>query len=190
MIILILFDTDDLGLFSETKVQMGITTPVLRKYELIPLSVRNIPNRRRNSEIRKCIDKADLLAIATGSYTFMRRWAHFAMVYGFIKNLPMMALSDVNMDTGWSREIRPGPNPFNRVRWNIYNGTIRLYSLDSFLEVVWRLKATIPKQSVRYRLKGKEGYLDEIAPMYDWVLDDPNTNFPAWVRKSIWLAGL
>ena len=190
MVILFLFDTEDMGIFAETRVQIGVTTPVLKNYKFVPLSVRNIPNRRRNSVIREYIDKTDLLAIVVGTYTFMRPWSHYAMVYGFTKNRPMMAISEANINDGWSKDITAGPNPFNRVRWNIYDGKIRLYALDSFLEVVWRLKTVLPRQSVRYRLKGVEGYLNEIAPMYDWVLDDANKNFPAWVRKSIWLAGL
>jgi hypothetical protein len=190
VIILFLFDTEDMGILAETRVQIGVTTPVLKNYKFMPLSVRKIPSRRRNLVIREYIDKTDLLAIVVGTYTFMRPSSHYAMVYGFTKNRPMMAISEANINDGWSKDITAGPNPFTRLRWNIHDGKISLYALDSFLEVVWRLKTVVPRQSVRYRLKGVKGYLNEIAPMYDWVLDDANKNFPAWVRKSIWLAGL
>ncbi|QSO53621.1 hypothetical protein JZ785_07195 [Alicyclobacillus curvatus] len=190
MIVVSFFDIDDLGVLPEARIQTGVETPIRANYRLVPVSVRNIPRWRRKSAIKAYIDEADLIVMGTGTYTFMRSWAHFAMVYGFTKNRPMMAISDANMNSGWSREITGGPNPFTRIRWNIDKGEIRLYALDAVFEVVWRFKTAVPKQSVHYRLKGTEGTLEQIAPMYDYVLDDASANFPAWMKRAIWLAGL
>lgn len=62
--------------------------------------------------------------------------------------------------------------------------------MDPMLDVVWRFRINIPRNFVHYRLEGTTLLLDEIAPMYDRIYDAVNRNFPEWIEKSIWLAGL
>jgi hypothetical protein len=190
VIMLVLYDTDDLGIFAQTRIEFGFGQPVMKNFNILPLNVRTVPVRKRQQVIRGCIDKTDFIAFGVGTYTFMRHWAHFAMIYGFTKNRPMLAGSSVNIRDGWSQEITAGPSPFTRPKWEIVGPNIRLYTLDPVFEVVWQFRRSIPQDSVRYRLEGKTGLFEEIAPMYDWVYDNPNANAFAWVEKSIWLAGL
>lgn len=190
MVILFLYDLDDMGVFAQSRVKSGVTAPILQQYQFIPLSVRKLSPRRRMSTIRRFIDKTDLLAIVTGTYTFMRPWAIQAAVYGFSKNRPMMAINEVNIYEGWSNELENAPSPFVRVQWVVRGHDIQLNALDNVFEVFWRPQAVVPSATVHYRLHGQNGLLDEIAPRYDWALDDANRNFPKWVQRSVELAGL
>lgn len=190
MVILAIYDTDDMGVFAQTRIELGFREPVMKNLDVVPLNVCSVPARKRNQVIRQYIDKTDFIALGVGTYTFMRRWAHFAMVYGFTKNRPMLATNSVNVPDGWSRDITSGPNPFSRAKWEIVGSHIRLYTLDPLVEVVWKLQRSIPRNSVHYRIEGASGLFDEIAPMYDWVYDNVNVNAFSWIEKSIWLAGL
>jgi hypothetical protein len=190
VIILFPYDTEDLDTLARVKVQSGLATPVLKNYEYIPLNVRDIPVRKRQRVLREYIDKTDFFALVSGTYTFMRPWCHNAMVYAFLKNRPLMDVDTALIRDGWDNELVEGPNPFAEVRWSIKGQSIELFTLDPVLEVVWRKKASIPRKSVRYRLSGKTGYLDKVGPRYEWTKDRADRNFPKWVRKSIWLAGL
>lgn len=190
MVILFPYDTDDLNTLAREKVRAGISTPILKNYQYIPLNVRDIPSRNRNKVLREYIDKTDFFALVSGTYTFMRPWCHNSMVYAFSKNRPLLDVDTALISDGWDNELTEGPNPFSRIRWVIKDPFIELYVLDSVLEVVWRKKAQIPRRTVRYRFTGERGLLDDVAPRVEWTRDRADLFLPQWLKRSIWLAGL
>lgn len=190
MNILFPYDTDDLGIFAETKVAIGTSTPILRNYNYTPLPVRKIPPRKRNRVLREYIDKTDVFALVSGTWTFMRPWCHFSMAYAFTRNRPLMDIDTTFIRDGWDNELTSGPNPFSRVRWTIQGPTVQVYTADPIFEVTWRKRASLARTSVRYRLQGDDGFVDEVAPRYEWTRDNADQNFSQWLERSIWLAGL
>lgn len=189
MIILFPYDTDDLSTLAQVKVTAGLSTPVLNNYDYIPLSVRTIPPRKRIPVLREYIDRTDFFALVCGTYTFMRPWSHFAMVYAISKNYPLMDIDTTFIRDGWDNELTQGPNPFLRVRYAIEGARVNIYVVDSLLEVVWRQRLSLPRSRVTYRFYGKSGFMDEVAPRHEWAAENANVNFPRWVEESLYLAG-
>lgn len=190
MVFLALYDSNDFGLFPMTRLALAFSAPVMKEIEIVRLDLKNIPKRRQFQVIREDIDKTDFIAMGVGTYTFMRPWAHFATIYGFTQNRPMLAANEVPLQTGWEVEMTTGPSPFSRVQWRIQGRDIGLYSLDNVFEVKWALKKVIPRNSVHYRLDGDVGLVEEIAPMYNWDPASVNRNLFKWIERSVWLAGL
>jgi hypothetical protein len=190
MVNLAIYDVDDLGLFPRTRLEAGFSEPVLKNFTIRQLDVRKVPRRNRIQVIRDYIDKTDFISFGVGSYTFMRPWARFALMYGFSKNRPMYSANSAYVPDGWSHEITRGPNPASRIKWEVHGPDIRLYSLDTVFEVVWQFKRSVPRSSVHYRLTGETGTLEDICPMHDWVYDNVEQNVFDWIKRSMWLAGL
>lgn len=190
MVFLALYDAGDFGLFPHSRIAQAFSAPAMKEIEIVRLDLQKIPSRKRIEVIRENIDRTDFIAMGVGTYTFMHSWAHFAGIYGFTKNRPMLAASEVPLHTGWEVEMTEGPNPFSRVQWRIHGREIGLYSLDNVFEVIWTLKRTTPRNSVHYRLEGEVGFVEEVAPMYRWDPTSVNRNLFKWIERSLWLAGL
>lgn len=190
MVILFPYDTDDLSTLAPAKVMGGLSTPILKNYDYLPLAVRKIPARKRITVLREYIDRTDFLGLVTGTYTFMRPWCHFAMVYAISKNQPLMDIDTTFISDGWDNELTSGPNAFKRVRYVIEQSMVNFYVVDSFLEVVWRKRLSLPRKQVKYRFYGKSGFMDEVAPRHEWTADRADRYFPDWVKESIYLSGI
>lgn len=189
MQILFLYDTNDLGLFPESRVGVGIQTPILREYSFAAVEVNKIPRAKRSQTIRESIDEAEVLAIVIGSFTFQRLWAREAILYGFTRTKPMMGIDQSNLNDGWSTEITTGPPPFDYLKWTMQGKWLTLSELDPYLDTIWTQRLTLPRASVHYKLETPSGQLSDIFLTHDWVLDDVNRNFPQWVETAMYDAG-
>ena len=189
MVILFPYDTDDLDTLAEVKVQSGLNTPILKNYDYIPLPVRKIPARKRIPVLRQYIDRTDFLGLVSGTYTFMRPWAFFTMVYSISKNRPLMDIDTTFVRDGWDNELTSGPNPFTRVRYAIERSRVNFYTVDSVLEVVWRKRLSLPRSQVTYRFEGKSGFMNEVGLRHVWTEDRADQYFPLWVEEALYLAG-
>ena len=178
-----------MGLFAETRVRIGLSTPVLEQYDYLALSVRDIPERQRLQTIHRSIRRADLVVIVIGTYTFQKPWAYDAIVYAVKEDKALGCIDQTNIYDGWSSEITTGPSPLTYTKWAIHEGKLALYTLNPYLDVLWTKRLTVPHNAVHYRFPSQTGLLGDIFPCYDWVFENGARNLPQWIATWLHNAG-
>lgn len=189
MKILFLYQVADYGIFGDSKIRSLLSAPVLRKYDMIPVSVGQLRPSERIPKIKKFIDRADFVTIGQGTYTFMRRWAREGGIYSFQQNKPMMSIDSGGINEGWSVESVAGPSPFFYLKWQKNGEKITVLNSSFIFDHFWHQHISVPISSVNYRLDGVEGVFDEFAPTFHWVDENGPKNFPHWVETALYLAG-
>jgi len=187
--VLFLYQVDDYGIFGDSKIRTLLSSPILRRYEFVPISVGQLRPTERLTTIKKWIDRADVLTIGQATYTFMRVWAREGGIYGFTQNKPMFSIDSGGINEGWSVESIVGPSPFLYLKWQRKNSELTVFNSSYIFDRIWIKRLTVPMRSVSYRLEGKHGVFDEFAPVFGWVDENGAKNFPYWVEAAMYLAG-
>lgn len=188
MLILFLYKVEDYGIFGDSKIRTLLSSPVLKNYEFVPISVGKIPPSKRFHVIKSWIDKADIVTIGQGTFAFMQRWARESGIYGFTRNLPMLSIDSGGINDAWSLESVAGPSPFVYLKWRRRGKDIDIYNSSYIFDQFWIKTGSVPLNSVSYRLEGKEGLFEEFAPTFGWVDENGPDNFPYWVDEALRLA--
>lgn len=176
-------------MFGDSRIRTFLSSPILKKYEFIPIAVEEIRPSTRLMALKRLIEKADVVVIGLGGYTYIRRWVRQCAMCGFKHNKPMLTMDVVEINEGWSMESLVSPSPFQYLKWAKREKNVDVYSSSFIFDGLWIKQFAVPKRTVSYRLEGKQGLFDEFAPFFNWVEENGDRNFPYWVEAAMVLAG-
>lgn len=190
--ILFVYNKDDLGVFSNTRIEYVLNSGLVRSGDIIKVVPNRDPNGRFRKEINAAIYSTSVTAVLSGKFTYQRRWIRYTLSKSFSEGKAMLDIKSHLVDDGWDAQVPEGPNPFSYLSFRVEGPQIKLFQLDPIFDTFWLPNSVLrdfPRCNVSYDLNGvKSAKLSGLFEAYEWIADDAIRNFPMWVQYATEIA--
>ena len=137
--------------------------------------------------INKEVQNTTVTVVLIGSDTYSRRWVRYEIIKSMAKGNKILGvhINEIKGKNGRTKAL--GPNPFDYLGYQYSDDGKKLYPYE-YKNGKWvqygdyepYTLGTAASQSDR----GKFYKLSSTRPVYDWVGDDGDTNFPTWIESG------
>ena len=143
-----------------------------------PLAVKRLINKE--------VQNTTVTVVLIGSQTYARRWVRYEIIKSMAKGNKILGvhINGIGGKNGRTKVL--GPNPFDYLGYQYSDDGKRLYPYE-YKNRRWVQYGDYDSYTVKNvssQLSGKIHKLSSTRPVYDWIADDGNTNFPTWIESG------